>query len=196
MDSGRTPCHQHQIKAGTDSIDTSRNAVRWKPISTWDQGGAWAYRTPREWWSPMLLMSYSAFLALDIQANNASAGKVTISSIAAGVAWTMLLGAVAAWNRTYTEVDAEGITVVNVFRTHRVRWSDIDLVQLDGRPAITLLTKDRRITCWALNQRPGDLLPWSRLVRRQCFEATVDWMRNMSVAQRSSGDRAADYRRN
>jgi len=172
------------MTTGTPNFTTGRTAVRWKPIGSWDQGGIWAYRTSREWWGLVLLAAYLPFLAASIQADNARAGEVTTSSVASVVLWTVLLSALAAWNRTYSEVDAQGITVVNVFRTHRVRWSDIDVVQLGGRPAITLLTRDRRITCWALNQRPGDLLPWSRLGRRQCLEVTAAWMRDMAATER------------
>lgn len=140
------------------------------------------------------LAAWSVIIFISVQADIARVGHASASTVAVVSAYTIFVGAACAWNRTYTEVDSHGITVVNVFRTHRVRW--IDLVQVDGRPAITLLTKARRITYWTLTQRPDDPPPWSRLGRRRCLDATADWMRHMSVAQRSSGDRAADYRRN
>jgi len=185
------------MNTGADSISTSRNAVRWKPIGTWDQGGSWAYRTPRDWESLVAPTGLALTLGvIPLVGGYDDASQVARSDVITALLWAAFLFLLAAQVRSCTEVDTQGITVVNGLRTHRVRWSDIDLVQLDGRPAITLLTKDRRITCWSLRQGPGDLLPWSRLGRRQCLEATADWMRHISVAQRSSGDREADYRRN
>jgi len=89
-------------------------------------------------------LAWSVIIFISVQADIACVGHASASTVAVVSAYTIFVGAECAWNRTYTEVDSHGITVVNVFRTHRVRW--IDLVQVDGRPAITLLTKDRRIT--------------------------------------------------
>jgi hypothetical protein len=174
------------MSTGADDLITGGDAVRWKPIGSWDRGGTWAYRTARDgrFFPAFLFMVF--LVAIGAQDDVERFGELSTTTTAEIALLTFFLCLAVATFRSCTEVDARGITVVNGLRTHRVRWSDVDLVQLDGRPAITLLTKDRRITCWALNQRVGDLIPWSRLERRQALEATAGWMRQMKISEHSN----------
>lgn len=180
------------MTTGPISSGTSRDNVRWRPIGSWEQGGSWAYRTRRDWgqlYGPAMV----AFWVAEIQLTGGSI-QVTRSTVAAAVLWSLFLWFQAALVRTGAEVDGRGITVINGWRTHRVRWGDVDVVQLDGRPASTLLTKDRRITCWSLRQGLGDLLPWSRLERRQALEETASWIRDMAATDRLTIEQTPDYR--
>ena len=83
-----------------------------------------------------------------------AAGVVALfwSDAAQGIryVWPILLVAVLSWTlfwRPSLQVQAHGITVVNVLRTYFVPWPAIR--QIDTRFSLTLHTSRRRVTVWA-----------------------------------------------
>jgi hypothetical protein len=70
--------------------------------------------------------------------------------------------------RARVEVDPFGVTVVNTWRTYRVRWTDIDAVVSASRPTVTLLARDRVINC--------DAFPMKRSPEPGACEAAGDFL--------------------
>lgn len=102
-----------------------------------------------------------------------------------GTAWAMsaiaLLFALSVvwWYRQLwcrVECDPFGITIRNRWRTHRIRWSDIDAVVLDGRPAVTVLAATAVVECHAFSVRIAGGHSMSRAGEGGPIDAAADYL--------------------
>jgi Bacterial PH domain len=73
--------------------------------------------------------------------------------------------------RARVETDPFGITVVNMWRTKRFRWEDVDAVIFDGRRAVRLLTRSEVVKCDGLNWQG-----WRRQGIREPLDSAAAWL--------------------
>lgn len=75
--------------------------------------------------------------------------------------------------RTRVEVARPGLTVVNRWQTHRIRWSDIDVIRV-GRSGVELTVGDQLVRCDALTWFPFAI--GVRSGNRPGLELTAHWL--------------------
>jgi Bacterial PH domain len=91
-------------------------------------------------------------------------------------------------------VDAAGLTIENVWRTHRVAWRDVERMDLAGYAGITVKTRDQEILCAGLRCSAVEWLPLGRDSRRRArweLERVRTWLEQCRV-EASAAARFAD----
>jgi hypothetical protein len=76
-------------------------------------------------------------------------------------------------------VDADGLTIQNLWRTTRVAWRDVERIDLAGYAGITIKTRDQEILCAGLRCSAVEWLPLgreSRLRARGELGLIRDWL--------------------